>query len=137
MGEERPKVGVGVWIVKDGKVLLGKRKSAHGNGTWSPPGGHLEFGESWQECALRELAEEAGVKIKNLRFLAATNDIFEETGKHYVTIYLVADHESGEPQNLEPEKLERWEWVAWENLPEPLFLPVQNLRKLGLNPCKL
>lgn len=45
---ERPKVGVGVLIVDGNKILLGKRKNAHGDGCWAPPGGHLEFGESWQ-----------------------------------------------------------------------------------------
>jgi 8-oxo-dGTP diphosphatase len=43
---KRPKVGVGVIIKKDGKVLMGKRKNAHGDGTWSFTGGHLEFGEA-------------------------------------------------------------------------------------------
>ncbi len=46
MENKRPKVGLGVLIFKDGKVLLGKRKGAHGEGTWCPPGGHLEFGET-------------------------------------------------------------------------------------------
>jgi len=42
-----PRVGLGVLIIKDGKVLLGRRKGAHGEGTWAPPGGHLECGESF------------------------------------------------------------------------------------------
>ena len=73
---ERPKVGVGVIIVKEGKILLGKRKNAHGEGTWCPPGGHLELGESYEECAKRETFEETGLQIKNLQFITATNDIF-------------------------------------------------------------
>jgi len=136
MGEERPKVGIGVWILKDGKVLLGKRKGSHGEGTWAPPGGHLEFGESWEECALREVGEEAGIKIKNLRFVAATNDVFKDSGKHYVTIYILSDFESGEPENLEPEKLEKWDWFEWDSFPEPLFLPVQHLKGQGYDPFK-
>jgi ADP-ribose pyrophosphatase YjhB (NUDIX family) len=60
---ERPKVGVAAIIIKDGKVLLGKRKSAHGQGTWNFPGGHLEYGESWQDCAKRETMEEAGINF--------------------------------------------------------------------------
>ena len=64
--DERPKVGVGVIIIKDGKVLLGKRKNAHGEGSWSFPGGHLEFNEELFDCAKREVLEETGIKIKNL-----------------------------------------------------------------------
>ncbi|MEK6901677.1 MAG: NUDIX domain-containing protein, partial [Nanoarchaeota archaeon] len=80
-----PQVGVGVLIVKNNKVLLGKRKNAHGEGTWCPPGGHLEFGESFEDCARRETFEETGISIKNIRFITATNDIFSEE-KHYITL---------------------------------------------------
>ncbi|MBU0929712.1 MAG: NUDIX domain-containing protein, partial [Nanoarchaeota archaeon] len=58
------RVGVGVYIIKDNKILFGKRKGFHGSGTWCPPGGHLEFNESIEECAIREVMEETGIKIK-------------------------------------------------------------------------
>jgi 8-oxo-dGTP diphosphatase len=132
--EKYPRVGLGVYILKDGKVLLGKRKSPHGNGFWSAPGGHLEFGESWEGCAKRETSEEAGIEIKNIRFVGLTNDIHENEGKHYVTIAMLADYDFGEVQIMETEKLERWEWFSWSNLPSPLFLPMQNLLKQKFNP---
>jgi 8-oxo-dGTP diphosphatase len=132
--ENRPKIGVGVIILKDGKVLLGKRKNAHGEGSWCCPGGHLEFNESWKECATRETLEETSLKIKNIRFATATNDIFPIEEKHYVTIFMLADYDSGELQIMEPEKCERWEWFNWEKLPEPLFIPEQNLIKQGFTP---
>ena len=49
----RPKVGVGLLIFKDGRVLLGKRKSKDGlgDGHYSGTGGHLEHLESVEECA--------------------------------------------------------------------------------------
>lgn len=125
----RPKVGLGVIVIKDGKVLLGKRKNAHGEGTWCFPGGHLEFGESWEACARREVAEEAGINIKDLKFLTATNDIFEQEEKHYITIIMISQYDSGEVKIMEPEKCEGWEWFDWEALPSPLFLPTQNLIK--------
>jgi 8-oxo-dGTP diphosphatase len=132
--EKRPRVGVGVIIKKDGKILLHKRKNAHGDGSWSCPGGHLEFGESVADCAVRETAEEAGITIRNIRDWIYTNDFFETEGKHYITIYVIADYESGEPQIMEPKKCECWEWFGWENLPSPLFLPLQNVLKAGHNP---
>jgi 8-oxo-dGTP diphosphatase len=131
---ERPRVGVGILIIKDGKVLLGKRKASHGIGTWCPPGGHLEFGESMEDCARREVLEETGMKIKNLRFATATNDVFVEDGKHYITLHILAELDSGEPKVVEPDKIDSWEWFPWDNLPEPLFLPMVNLVKLGFRP---
>ncbi len=68
-----PKVGVGVMILKEGKVLLGKRKGSHGAGEYSFPGGHLEYMESFEDCARREIEEECGIKVKNLRFQYLTN----------------------------------------------------------------
>ena len=65
--QRSPRVGVGVIVIKEVKVLLGKRKNSHGHGSWSFCGGHLEFGEGIEECARREAFEEAGISIKNLR----------------------------------------------------------------------
>jgi 8-oxo-dGTP diphosphatase len=123
--ENRPKVGIGVYIVRDGKFLVGERQGAHGTNTWCPPGGHLEYGESWEECAVREAKEETGVKIKNIRFLGVTNDIGYE--KHYITIAMMADWASGEPKLCEPDRCLGWKWVDLERLPKTLFLPVENL----------
>ena len=136
MEKERPKVGVGAIIMKDNKVLLGKRKNAHGEGSWSFPGGHLEFGETPEECAERETLEETGLILNNLKRSVFTNDIFKTENKHYITIYVLAGIESGEPEIKEPNKCEKWEWFEWDKLPSPLFVPIQNLLKEGFNPFK-
>jgi len=132
----RPKVGVGVFVLNDGKFLMQKRKGKHGDGTWSLPGGHLEFGESVEDCARREIMEEMGVKIKNLRYGPFTNDIFNKEGKHYVTLFVVAEYESGEPEVREPETTEDLGWFDMGDLPNPLFLPLNNLFNTGFNPLK-
>ena len=125
----RPQVGMGIFVWKDGKFLMGKRKGAHGADTWSLPGGHIEFGESWEDTAAREVMEETGLKINNVRFVAATNDIMPTDNKHYITIWMDADWASGEPINLEPDKCEALEWRTFESLPSPLFEPYwSNLR---------
>ena len=131
---DRPKVGVGVIIRQNGRVLLGKRKNAHGEGSWAFPGGHLEFGESWEDCARRETVEEIGLNIDNISFGFVTNDIFEKEGKHYITIFMLADISSGVLKTMEPDKCERWEWFDWDDLPRPLFIPIQNLYNSGFNP---
>lgn len=136
--EKRVRVGVGVFIIKDCKVLLGKRKNAHGEGDWCFPGGHLEFGESWEDCAKRETKEETGIEIENVRFGTVTNDIFPKEDKHYITIILLADWKSGEVKVLEPHKCEKWEWFEWkkEKLPENLFEPQIKLIEQGFDPMK-
>jgi 8-oxo-dGTP diphosphatase len=132
--DKRPRVGLGVLIFKDHKVLFGQRLSPHGEGMWCPPGGHLEFGESFEDCAQREVAEECGLTVYHLAIVGCTNDIHENEGKHYVTIMMRADWVSGEPQVLEPHKMVKWQWFDWDNLPAPLFLSIENLIKTGFRP---
>ena len=126
---KRPLVGVAVIVVKDNRVLLGKRKNAHGADTWAFPGGHLEFNESIEDCAAREVFEETGLSINNLRYGPYTNDIFTAENKHYVTLFVIADHKSGTPQVREPHKCEQWEWSEWPPGLTPQFLPIKNLLK--------
>ena len=133
---ERPKVGVGVFIRYNGKILLGKRIGAHGANSWCPPGGHLEGGESWEECAIRETLEETGLKIHNVKLGTVTNDIHTKEGKHYITLIMTADLLEGTPERKEPEKCLEWKWFSWDNVPKELFLPVENARKSGFNPFK-
>jgi len=116
----QPKVGIGIMIFKDGMVLLGKRKGSHGEGEYAFPGGHLEYMESFSDCARREVAEECGIKIKNICFQFLAN-IAKYAPKHYVHIGLLADWESGEPKVLEPGKCELWDWFEIDKLPQPLF----------------
>jgi 8-oxo-dGTP diphosphatase len=129
----KPKVGVAIIVVKDSRILLGKRLNSHGSGTWQFPGGHLEFGESIEDCAKRELFEETGLTIRNIRFGPYTNDIFKTEQKHYITLFVIADYDSGILTVKEPNKCEKWEWFNWSRLPEPKFLPIQNLMKQNFN----
>ena len=127
----QPSAGVCVLVWRDGQVLFIERGGSHGHGTWGVPGGHLEFGESWEECVRREAMEELGVEIKNVRFLAATNDIFPDHNKHYVSIWMEADWAANEPESKEPEKITNVAWHTLTNLPSPLFEPCwANIKKL-------
>jgi 8-oxo-dGTP diphosphatase len=122
-----PRVGVAALIIRNGRVLLIRRKGAHGEGSWSTPGGHLEFGEIPEQCAIRETREEVGIEIANVRFAAVTNDIFKESGKHYITLWMQADWLSGEPGIAAENEVAELGWFDWDCLPFPLFLPFENL----------
>ena len=120
------RVGVAVLVVKDGRILVGLRKGSHGANTWGSPGGHLEFGESPEDTARREAMEETGVTLKNVRFAGITNDVLETEQKHYITIWMIADLQDGEARVMEPNKLVEVQWRAFDDLPSPLFLPLQH-----------
>ncbi len=122
-----PQVGVAVIITQDHRVLLLKRKNVHGAGSWSTPGGHLEFGETPEECARREAKEETDVNIADVRFRAITNDVFEDIGRHYITIWMQAQYASGTPVVNAEYEMSEVGWFARDALPEPLFLPLHNL----------
>jgi len=129
-----PKIGLGVMIIKDNRVLMGKRKGSHGDKKWAWPGGHIEFGETWEQCARREVKEEVGIAIKDVKLITATNDIMVDDNKHYITILMQANYSNGTVKNLEPHKCVEWKWFAWDELPSPLFLPIENLIKSGFKP---
>ena len=133
---QNPKVGVAVIITKDDKVLLMKRKGVHGTGTWTTPGGHLDFGETPEQCGAREAKEEVGLDVGDLRFRAFTNDIFESGGQHYISIWMDGKSASGEPTIAAEEEVAEIGWFAWDALPSPLFLPLENLLKENSYPPK-
>ncbi len=124
-GRSFPGVGVSVIVVHDHDFILIRRTGAHDPGSWGAPGGWIEWGESFEHAAHREVYEEIGVEIKNSRMFAITNDVFDTV--HSVTLWLVASWDSGRPEIKEPDKATDIGWFHPGNLPEPLFLPLQNL----------
>lgn len=133
MERKRVGVGFGVLMLKDGKVLLGQRhddadkadSELHGEGTWTMPGGKLEYGESFEEGAIREVKEETGMDVTTVRVIAVNNDKNEHA--HFVTIGLLAEGFSGEPNVMEPDEITRWEWFPLDDLPTPMFFPSEKL----------
>jgi len=122
-----PRVGISSMVIREGKVLLGRRKGSHGAGRWSTPGGHLEYGETVEACAKRELLEETGLKAKSITFGPYTNDVIAPDGKHYITLFVFITEFEGSPTCCEPEKCEGWEWFTLDQLPSPLLTPLTSL----------
>ncbi len=118
--DPRPRVGLGVLVLKQGKLLLGRRSGSHGAGEYASPGGHLEHLESFADCAAREVREETGLEIGPPRFLRVLNTT-RYAPKHYVDLAFVAEWVSGEPEVREPQKVESWAWFPLDALPSPLF----------------
>lgn len=129
------RVGVAVLLFRDGSLLLGERLGSHGAGTWAPPGGGLEFGESPEACAGRELAEETGLGLATVARGPYTVDLFASERRHYVTLFMLGTVAAGdEPSLLEPAKCAGWHWCPWAALPAPLFAPLASLVAGGFVP---
>lgn len=79
-------------------------------------GGHLELGESIEDCVRRETYEEAGIELGGVELLCVSNLKFPD-GKHYLDLGMFAEWKSGEPQVLEPEKNEAWRWFDLNAVP--------------------
>ncbi len=123
-----PNVGIGVLILNRRHLLLGKRHRTHSAFIWATPSGHLEFGETFEQCAIREVNEETDLIISNPKFVEITSDIFTEESKHYVSIFLSTAYlDTQKIINLEHNKVHSWEWFDIKRLPESLFCPLRNL----------
>jgi 8-oxo-dGTP diphosphatase len=129
--------GFGVMIIKGNKILLGQRhvdpekasSLMNGEGTWTMPGGKLDFGESFEDGAKREVMEETGINVdvKDLKVISLTNDIVPKA--HFVTIGLLYNNCNEEAKVMEPDEITEWRWFDLEDLPEPLFGPSRKIIK--------
>jgi 8-oxo-dGTP diphosphatase len=109
---DRPVVGVGAVVIRDGKILLVKRGVAPSKGLWAIPGGSLELGETLQQGAEREILEETGVTIRAREPIYAF-DFFErkEDGRirfHFVIVDVAADYISGDAKGADDALDARW-----------------------------
>ena len=133
MTKEIVGAGIGVMLLKGGKILLGRRNEdpekasseLKGEGTWTMPGGKLEFKESFEDAARRETFEETGIRLKSVKVLSLNNDIVDTA--HFVTVGLISEDFEGDAQVTEPDEITRWEWFDLKDLPEPLYFPSREI----------
>lgn len=115
------KIGCEVFLRNGKFILLGKRKNCYGAETGALPGGHLEHGETLDECARRELKEELGIEVPTLLLKTIVNNI-DERG-HYIHVSFEANSFLGEIKCMEPELCYEWQWFDIEKLPQEIFKP--------------
>lgn len=122
------KVGIGVMIVKNQRVLLGHRvvNAADTGGIYEPdswclPGGKQEYNETIFECAAREVKEETNLTVSRLEVFNALDDI--QPNKHFVTIHVLAHEYEGELKVTEPDKQDEWRWFPLNALPDLIYSP--------------
>lgn len=134
----QPTVGVGVVIVKGSEVLMIRRGQPPRQGEWSIPGGTQELGETVRETAVREILEETGLSIANLKLI----DVVDAFGKHpdgslrtqWVLVDFRADWVAGEP--VAGSDAAHAEWMSLERItalelwPETLRI-IETALKMG------
>lgn len=131
--KKRIGVGCGVMLLRDNKILLGKRhedpakadSELHLEATWTMPGGKIEYGESFEEAAKREVLEETGISLSKVSVICVNNDKNEHA--HFVTIGMLGEEFMGEPKVMEPDEITEWRWFDLEDLPKPLYFPSEKL----------
>ncbi len=132
MGDAHIRVGVAALVPDGERLLVLRRAGAHGAGTWGLPGGHQEFGESPEQTAVREVAEETGLRVLATARRGFTDDQMPEIGRHYVTLFVECRVVAGEAQIVEPDKATDLAWLTPAELRQrDLFAPLS--RWLDLN----
>lgn len=137
MSDDKKKIGTGfgVMVLRDGKLLLGKRHNdpekasslMHWEGTWTMPWGKMDYGETFEQLVAREVLEETGMTMdtSHLKVISVTNDIVHDN--HFITIGFLCEDIEGEPQVMEPDEITRWERFPLDQLPSPIFKPSEKV----------
>jgi 8-oxo-dGTP diphosphatase len=124
---------VNIFIIQDGKLLLGRRvDTGWMDGYLCPPGGHVEEGEIPTVAALRELKEELDIDLnpKELEFLCvAARNI---PPREYVGYEFILRNLGVKPKNNEPEKCSELVWVDPHNLPSDVIPQFAEIIKRSL-----
>ena len=127
MENKKMGIGVGVILLRNRKILFGKRNSDprkagsffNAAGTWTLPGGKMDFGESFEDAAKREVKEETSIEVRNLKLISLTNNI--ASNAHFVTIGFLCEDFEGDVKVMEPDEITEWKWFDKEKLPSPIY----------------
>jgi len=114
-------IGCGAIIVNNqNEILLVKRSinSRTEPGTWSRPGGEVEFSEKIEDAVKREIKEETNIDIKVIDLLEVSQVVTSES--HWIAFGYLAEAISNKVINTEPQKHDEVAWFSLNNLPENL-----------------
>lgn len=119
-------------VFRGGRLLITQRRSHdHLGGLWEFPGGKREFGESYEDCVVRELQEELGIKVRPGRVFEEITHAYPEKTVHLK--FLLCRWIENEPVAL---GCAAFAWVTAEDLSRYAFpaADAQLLERLITNP---
>ena len=129
-----PRTGIAVIVLHGQRVLLGKRCKSPEPGSWQLPGGWLNYREQPEQAVARKIAEFPRMACSAPGFVGYTNNLFEG-GLHSLSLYFQINCLNAERIDLGLNKhCSDWFWADWYDLPNPLFLPLSQLKKSGYVP---
>lgn len=140
--KRRPFAQVAVFVTdksKPGYVVLGKRKEFVGGGLYQVPCGEIEFGETWEEAARREVLESVAMYICDLKVCSVVDSVEATIGYHAVTVFVRSAVDASrptEPRAMQPDRSDSWHWRLWHELPSSseLYWPLRDYKMEGLHP---
>ncbi|HDD67335.1 MAG TPA: NUDIX hydrolase [Candidatus Thorarchaeota archaeon] len=103
-----PTPTVDIVILKENDLLLIRRGREPFRGKWALPGGFIEYGETAEEAAVREAAEETGLTVELEGILGVYSDPNRDPRKHILTVVFVAHPMGGEAKGGDDASEARW-----------------------------
>ncbi len=137
----RPSIGVAVFVLHHGLVLIGRRARSYGAGTLSIPCEDQKWGQCPEDAAMVGVRENTGlmVSVKKHHEVGSTNNYMPAEDKHYVTLFYAVHYSQEElPQISDPDKFTDMQWMGLHSLERlKLFAPLQTYFEIyGFNRLK-
>lgn len=104
-----------VLLIKNGQVLLARRKIDPYKGAYDIVGGFMEVDEVPEQAAIREAREETGLDIKIISLLGIYNDVYGNDGDHTLNLHYIGEVTGGEMTAMDD--VESLEWVDIDKVP--------------------
>jgi mutator protein MutT len=127
----RPVVGVAAIVTDNDRFLVAERLSGKMQGMYGAPGGHIEWVETFEEAAVRELQEETGLvaAASDCVVVGVDQEYEPDEDHHWVVIFVRVKRWTGKPMAAEPGKHGPWEWYHAECLPDNTLAPLKRIAK--------
>lgn len=115
-----------VFLKKGNRYLFSRRfQTGYEDGKWSLPAGHVEEGETFTQCMIREAKEEIGVDIAEgdlqVAHVLQRDSHTEKETRYRMELFFVCEKWTGEPKILEPNKCDGLDWIDPSALPDTVL----------------